>query len=216
MNGFHLKLLALATMMLDHAGALFFPQHPWMRIVGRLAFPIYCFLLVEGLFHTRDARRYLARLLAFAVLSEIPFDLAFFGAVGRGYQNIFFTLFIGLFCIAQARKQQNRRPVLLGALAAGMLAAEVLSTDYGALGILYIFIFYLLRNPTLPERSLLQGLSLFSANTLLSGGIQHYAAFAVLPLTLYSGAPGPRGTLLKYGFYLMYPLHLTLFYLIRM
>lgn len=216
MNGFHLKLLALTTMILDHAGALFFPEHPWMRIVGRLAFPIYCFLLVEGLFHTRDTRRYLARLLAFAVLSEIPFDLAFFGAVGRGYQNIFFTLFIGLFCIAQARKHQNRPPFLLGSLLFGMLAAELLSTDYGALGILYIFIFYLLRRPTLPERSLLQGLSLFGATTLFSGGIQHYAVFAVLPLTLYSGAPGPRGQLLKYGFYLMYPLHLILFYLLRM
>jgi hypothetical protein len=87
-----LKTLALFTMVIDHYGAIFQSDIIIYRIIGRLAFPIYCFLLVEGYFHTSNIKKYAARLLIFAFISEIPFDLAFFGHVGFEHQNIFFTL----------------------------------------------------------------------------------------------------------------------------
>ena len=77
LNGFVLKCIAMVCMLIDHTGAVLFPQYRILRIIGRIAFPIYCFLLVEGAMHTRDIRKYELRLLGFALVSEIPFDLAF-------------------------------------------------------------------------------------------------------------------------------------------
>jgi hypothetical protein len=79
MSGLALKIVALSTMIIDHYGAIFQNDIIIFRIIGRLAFPIYCFLLVEGYYHTSNVKKYAARLLVFAFISEIPFDLAFFG-----------------------------------------------------------------------------------------------------------------------------------------
>ncbi|MBR1523666.1 MAG: TraX protein, partial [Lachnospiraceae bacterium] len=74
MTGTALKLIAVISMLIDHTGDVLFPGTMWLRYIGRLAFPIYCFLLVEGFFHTKDLRRYMFRLLLFGLISEIPFD----------------------------------------------------------------------------------------------------------------------------------------------
>ena len=95
MSSLVLKITALITMIIDHYGAIFQGNIIIYRIIGRLAFPIYCFLLVEGYTHTSNIKKYASRLIAFAIISEIPFDLAFFGKIGFEHQNIFFTLFIG-------------------------------------------------------------------------------------------------------------------------
>jgi hypothetical protein len=76
LDGRTLKIIALVSMLIDHTGVALFPQLAWMRYVGRLAFPIYCYLLTEGALHTRDIRKYIFRLLVFAAVSELPFDLA--------------------------------------------------------------------------------------------------------------------------------------------
>ena len=125
-----------------------------MRNIGRIAFPIFCFLLVEGFMHTRDREKYALRLGCFAAVSEIPFDLAFNGKVLEvGYQNVFFTLLLGLLTMMaydavmnQSRWSVWKRTALSTiAILAGMFAAEFLSTDYGALGVLCIMVFYLFR-----------------------------------------------------------------------
>ncbi|MFA7532979.1 MAG: TraX family protein, partial [Tissierellaceae bacterium] len=92
MNVFILKLIALTSMIIDHYGAIFHGDVILYRIIGRLAFPIYAFLLVEGYFHTRNVKKYGLRLFIFALISEIPFDYAFYGGLSFVHQNIFFTL----------------------------------------------------------------------------------------------------------------------------
>lgn len=89
LNGFHLKLIAACTMFIDHMGHTLFPTVLWLRCIGRLAFPIFCFLIAEGCVYTRDRRKYALRLLAFALLSEGPFDLMVGGTVWYPYsQNV--------------------------------------------------------------------------------------------------------------------------------
>lgn len=194
-NGFTLKWIAIVSMLIDHMGAILFPQYIEMRIVGRLAFPIYCFLLAEGAVHTSNIRRYEIRLLAFACLSDIPFDLAFFGGVTLEHQNVFFTLLLGVLVIEQFQKHEGKW--LYGAVAfvLASVLAECLHTDYGAKGVLFILCFFLLRR-----------------FVLANGGVQVYAGFAALPLLLYNGRRGPK---MKYFFYIFYPMHLVILYLIH-
>ena len=107
MTNSQLKTLAILAMTADHIGAVFFPQALLLRVIGRLTMPIMCFLLTEGFQHTRSIKRYAGRLAVFALLSELPFDLAFFGGVFFGLQNIFFTLLSGLLAL---NALSSRRP----------------------------------------------------------------------------------------------------------
>lgn len=205
-NGFTLKCIAMACMVIDHTGAVLFPQYLILRIIGRLAFPIYCFLLVEGAMHTSDIRKYELRLLGFAVISEIPFDLAFRGGIRFDHQNVFFTLFLGVVAIDLAKQCKNKLIAVLIFILAIVLA-EFLCTDYGGNGIVFIFCYYLLY-----ERKVVKQVMFAFENILLYGmGVQMYASLAAIPMLLYNGRKGPS---LKYFFYAFYPLHLLILYLI--
>lgn len=203
-NGFTLKWIAMITMIIDHTGMALFPQYIILRIIGRLAFPIYCFLLVEGAVHTSDKKRYLARLLMFALISEIPFDLICTGKVwSLSGQNVFFTLTIGLAAIFlfQSRLSKGYSVVLIVVL---ILLAEYANLDYGGAGIVFILIFYMFREQ-LWQKSLLFA----AADIFLYGGIQNYAVLSLLPILCYNGKRGPG---MKYFFYLIYPVHLLILY----
>lgn len=204
LSGFQLKCIAILSMALDHTGAVLFPQEIWLRCAGRLAFPIFCFLIVEGFVHTHDVYRYMARLGVFALISEIPYDLAFRGVcLEFAYQNVFFTLLIGIVMmklLSVTRLWPEKAAILILA----MWLAVVLRTDYNFRGILLIFMLYVFR-----EQKLLAAAAGGLWNFLYTGTIQRYGVFSAVPMLLYNGKPGRR---MKYFFYIFYPAHLLILY----
>lgn len=208
LNSFQLKWIAITTMLIDHVGAVLFPYEMMFRIIGRIAFPIFCFLIVEGFFHTRDARRYMMRLGLFALLSEVPYDLAFRGQLlDMSRQNVFFTLFLGVLLMYLLEKSPN---IFIKAAEIMLIlyAAEVLRTDYSDRGVLLIFIYYVLKK--WKEICLCAGAAW---NFLYGWGqIQCFGVFSLPFLALYNGERGPK---IKYFFYIFYPVHLLILYAIQ-
>lgn len=236
LSGSALKWIAIGSMLLDHVGAvllegglmgntqaqldafLLLPSAMAvsladlvLRMIGRLAFPIFCFLLVQGFLHTRSAPKYLARLAVFALISEVPFDLAVADRwFDPSYQNVFFTLALGLLVLMAMRRCEQQGYAWAGLLAAvaGSAAALALRTDYDATGILLIVVFYVLRN----KKSwcfILAGALLVRSSWVLLGT----AALALIPIHLYNGQKGRA--LPKYLIYCFYPAHLLALFLIR-
>lgn len=205
MTGFQLKLLAILAMTADHIGAVFFPEIPLLRWIGRLAMPVLCFFIGEGLRHTRSPRRYLLRLTGFALLSELPFDLAFYGGIEWGHQNVYFTLALGLLAL-WAIQSRGMEGWLLALTAA--LAAELLGCDYGMYGVLLILLldrFHRARSEQLAGAALLN-LAFFGLQT------QTLSLIALPLLWLYNGKRGRDDRRL---FYLYYPAHLCVLGILR-
>ncbi|MEI3578668.1 MAG: TraX family protein [Acutalibacteraceae bacterium] len=205
MTGFQLKLLAMLAMTADHIGAVFFPEIPLLRWIGRLAMPVLCFFIGEGLRHTRSPRRYLLRLTGFALLSELPFDLAFYGGIEWGHQNVYFTLALGLLAL-WAIQSRGMEGWLLALTAA--LAAELLGCDYGMYGVLLILLldrFHRARSEQLAAAALLN-LTFFGLRT------QTLSLIALPLLWLYNGKRGRDDRRL---FYLYYPAHLCVLGILR-
>lgn len=195
-------------MILDHAAIRLFPEYPVLHVIGRIAFPIYAFLIVEGFFRTRDVGKYMRNLLVCALLSEIPFDLATAGTVlEAGHQNTLFTLFLGVLLLYLYEKQYRLMEKIFCVVTI-MLLADILRLDYGAWGILMIFCFYLFRDDRIGKI-----VSVTLINVFLFGSLQSYAVLALFPICMYNGK---KGRSMKYFFYAAYPLHLLLLYLIGM
>lgn len=217
MTSFILKLIACITMLVDHATDIFVPfgRLWWIgRGIGRIAFPIYCFLLVEGFYHTSNRKKYLLRLFVFAIISEIPFDLAFNGFPGAGAarlmgsQNVMWTLCIGLALLMAYEGLKTKyamNPVIFNTLGvvfilAASALAVFLSTDYKFVGILFILVFYLFR-----RKILWIAIGLAAVIVLFSNRLELAALIALLPIAFYKGKEGKK---VKYVFYLFYPVHL--------
>ncbi|MBR1476909.1 MAG: conjugal transfer protein TraX [Lachnospiraceae bacterium] len=239
-SGSTLKIIALVTMITDHLGfgliyrllmaygnvaiplpdyAKLFTIYRIMRAIGRIAFPIYCFLLTEGFFHTKDRKRYARRLFVFSLISEPFFDLCFAATpLYPGYQNVFFTLLIGLLTIWGINSAclyindrflgsnfnlaaALRTAAIIGSSLTGMLVAAILRTDYSYMGVAAIIILYLLRNRRIVQ--CIAGAAVFA--------YEIYAPAAFIPILFYNGK---RGLKLKLFFYIMYPAHLFLIYLV--
>ena len=222
LSGSALKWIAVISMLVDHAAVVFFVAsrevgrpllsadlYIVLRCIGRLAFPLYAFLLAEGFFHTRSVEKYLLRLFLFGVVSEIPFDLAFRGVWLEGtYQNVYFTLALGLLAVwlwmratgGEARSCGAGR-VLLGLLgvAAAAFVAWLGKTDYGAWGVLTIAAMVILRRSEW-KRDLFVGAFLLGSNMLEAVGFIDFVL-----LHFYNEE---RGRQPKYFFYLFYPTHL--------
>lgn len=155
MSQLSLKLLAVVFMLTDHIGAVFFPEMMILRMIGRLSFPLFCFLLVEGALYSSHPWKYALRLLGTGVLSEPLFDLCFFGTLFyTKHQNVLFTLSLGLFMLRGMEAVRSRKEafakslkelpsfLFLLLLVLFCMLAELFRTDYGFPGILLIFVFY--------------------------------------------------------------------------
>ena len=215
MSSLLLKIIALVTMIIDHYGAIFQSNILYYRIIGRLAFPIYCFLLVEGYTHTSNLKKYASRLLVFAFISEIPFDFAFNGKLGFAHQNIFFTLFIGLaaiYFIDNKEGKYNVDKTLI--IVAACISATLLQTDYQFIGIIYILSFYFTRNLSMKKRLLATAPVMIAVN-LSAGWIQQFSVLALIIIYFYNNEPEVKNKFLQMSFYIAYPLHLLIFYLIK-
>lgn len=233
-SGSTLKIIAMITMFLDHIGAGFIENgllpyltaayganadivNTWLvidtviRCVGRMAFPIFCFLIVEGYFHTGNIKKYLGRLFIFAIISEVPFDLAFMGTVwDTSHQNVFFSLFLGLLtifiCDSVLQKGRNYKVLTAVTLIGFGIAATVMRTDYSFVAVLLIYIFYVFR-----EQEILRCIA--GAISLLGAGVIEIAGYvAFIPIHFYNGK---RGLRVKYLFYFFYPVHILVIALVR-
>ncbi len=221
LSGSALKVLAVATMLIDHVGTLLetrpvplFTAFGWqitlyflMRFVGRLAFPIFAFLVVEGYHHTRSRIRYGASLLLFAFLSEIPWDLFHNGAwFSLDSQNVFFTLFLGYLGIYAYEYFRDRWFLRALAIVLLLSVSLLLRADYDVTGFCFLLLMYALR-----DRELLR-----DAVGVLMLRSAWKAGLAFIPLALYNEKRGfIKGPVLKYAFYLVYPAHLLILYFIK-
>ncbi len=212
-----LKWIAIITMLIDHIGAAilengFIQAYPKLqtidfvlRLIGRIAFPIFCFQIIEGFAHTRNLRNYILRLFVFALLSEIPFDFAFRGEVGIVSQNVFFTLFIGLVAITVISKFENKQAWLRGLMTffvsiVAMGLAEFLRTDYGAVGVFLILVLYYFQSKRILQCTVGAVSFLWEPTSLLSFVLFYF----------YNGRRTMKWN--KYFFYLFYPGHLLILY----
>lgn len=224
LTGSTLKWIAMITMLIDHVAATILVRHMLgngatmevytvyevMRNIGRVAFPIYCFLLVEGFLYTKNVYRYIGRMCLFVLIAELPFNMAFSGEfLYLNYQSVMLTLLIGLLTMLVCRKWEekwldNELLQLIGILvctAAGMALAYVLKTDYAHKGVFSIMAFYCFRR----EKNV----------KLLAGALSFWwEPWALLAFPLLYFYNGQRGMKMKYFFYAFYPLHLMLLYLV--
>lgn len=216
-----LKLIACVTMLIDHIGAVFFPGS-FLRTIGRISFPIFCYLLTEGVRYTGNRSRYGRRLLIGILLAEIPFDLLFFGSCYWGKQSVMLTLFLGyLYCVTALHIPSFAHRILL--LIPFAYLGELLHVDYGGWGIVMIGMFMLTKDQ---QRHLIQQIIwlaaislMISKATIAVGPVriprQLFSLVALIPIYAYNGRKSTNHRWIQRGFYLFYPVHLAVLCLLR-
>ncbi len=220
LSGNALKIIAIVSMTLDHIGCHLFPGCHLLRILGRLALPIFAYMIAEGCHHTRNPRKYLLTILAVAALCQ----LVYFFAMGSLYQCILVTFVLSILLIQsmdRARQDESHQTALTTALVwAGVVFVCVglpqlldhtdFAIDYGLWGVLLPVFIYLGRDRR--EKLLLScgGLVLLAIFFRNLGAIQWFSLLTLPLLALYNGQRGKRR--MKYFFYVYYPLHLVVIY----
>ena len=227
--------MACVTMLLDHVGAILllaiYYENPRrdilelyraLRLIGRISFPIYCFLLSEGSFHTRNPMRYGLRLALCAIISEIPYDLAYYGEMNWAKQNVMVSLFLG-FGALETMKRFPRVEQKLLVCVPFVILGELAAGNYGWKGIALMILFSLTRE--MPRGLIVQ---FFGMWFLFSPGhgmmlnwfngfsvtTQELCVLSLFPIALYNGEKRSRSKWMQWGFYLFYPAHLMILYLI--
>lgn len=207
-------------MLCDHIGAMFFPDIVLLRVVGRLSFPMFAYMLSEGYVRTRNKVNYTFRLLVFSILSQIPFMLA----LNCNELNIGFTLLFGFVCMMIYEKDGSILKIILV-----LVASELLNVDYGSYGVLFILCCHIHHQDM--NRLALDSIAaiplLFVAQTahaMFGGGHSFFTIvsgcvvqlFSVLSIPLISAYDGQKGKMYgRYWFYAFYPLHLLVLFIIN-
>ena len=232
-----LHILAMTFMLCDHLWATIVPGNNWLTCIGRLAYPIFAFMIVEGYFHTSNLKRYIGRLFLFALLSEIPFNLImgsrFFYPI---HQNVLFTFLIGICLIHLNEKARKTKLVWLqivtgiGTIILGFVLGLITFVDYHYAGVFTILAFYFFRGHKWWQL-LGQALCLYYINFEILSGLEYeinllgqtyyflqqgFALLALIPIWLYNGKQGPYNKTIKWIYYSFYPVHLLALALIRM
>lgn len=235
MSSFVIKIIAIITMFCDHFSDAILGKLSFLNIIGRIAFPLFCFQIVIGYKHTKNVNKYLLRLFIFSLISQVPFSLFTYAYLGQiNLLNVFFTLCLGLLAIYIldiAPKKYKILALLIDVII--MLFAEFAKTDYGWFGVCLILCFYLFYNDkkSEPAKNVSENsITFFNNNVLfcivyLTLCIIKYSSyfgltytyivvaeiigtfFPVIFMLLYNGKKGPG---LKYLFYIFYPLHLLI------
>lgn len=230
-----LHILAMTFMLMDHLWATLLPAQEWLTCVGRIAFPIFAFMAVEGYFHTHNLKKYLLRMLIFAVISEVPFDLMYGGTwFYPVHQNVIWTLMMGLVGIHLMETVRKKKStfvyILVSAIVVilGGLLGTLSMVDYYGIGVLTVFIFYFFRGRKW-WCLLGQMLALYWVNVELLGGLmypirlfgmefelcqQGLALLALLPIWLYRGRQGYHSKPFQYFCYAFYPIHMLVIVLV--
>ena len=226
-----LHIIAMTLMLMDHLWATLLPAREWLTCAGRVAFPIFAFMAVEGYFHTRSFKKYILRMLLFAVLSEIPFDLMYGGTwFYPVHQNVLWTFLLGLlgvWLMEQVRKKGKTWMYLLVCVLvvpAGLVLGTLCMVDYYGVGVLTVFVFYFLHGRKW-WCFLGQLAALYWLNVELLGGLmypvqlfgmecelcqQGLALLALIPSWLYRGRQGYHSKPFQYLCYAFYPVHMLL------
>lgn len=212
LSNFDLKIIAIITMTIDHIGAIMYPNIDIFRIIGRVSFPIFAFLLVEGFNHTSNKLKYFLRLLFFAIITQPIYDYAF----NNQELNILFTFSLSFLLLSSLdfiKKIINKYSkgienylykTVFYSLTYILFAlfSLILNVDYQALGVSLVFIFYLSSNIYLSFLLYLLAVIFLATNT-----IQFYSLLSFIFIYLYNDK---KGNNIKYFFYLYYPLHLLI------
>lgn len=227
-----LKVMAMAFMLLDHMWATVLPGAQWCTMVGRLAFPIFCFQIVEGFYQTSNRKRYIQRMLVFALLSEIPFNLmASDNLVFPIHQNVMFTFLIALLLMSWMERYRNQLwkfvAVSVVCSAVGYIVGNFTFVDYYGFGVLMVLVFYWTHD--LRFGWVLQLAGLLLINNAMAGisfiiplfghqfelPMQMIAVLALIPIWMYNGKQGYHSKPLQYACYAFYPVHMCVLYIIR-
>ncbi len=209
-----LKITAMLSMLCDHIAFVLVPAAKYpelyyiMRAAGRIAFPLFCFMLVEGFTYTHNREKYIIRLAVFAIISEIPFDLACSNTLSDwGSQNVMWTLLAGFIVMYIMDKAESRYQVKILALLSGSLVVYFLNTDYSIFGIFIIIVLYISRY------NKKMGMAAMAVLILSQNSIEMFAILSIPFILNYD--PGKNNIYLpKYFFYAFYPVHLFILYII--
>ena len=230
-----LHILAMALMLCDHMWAMLFPSAEWLTCVGRIAFPIFAFMTAEGFRRTRNLQGYLLRMLLWAAVAEIPFNLMCGGTVFYPFhQNVLWTFLLSLLIMALLDKVRARfqpaAAALLSALVVllGFVLGFAVMSDYFGVGVLTVLTFYFFRERNWKSR-VCQLICLYILNVELLGGYyydvqlfgrsfeviqQGFALLALIPIWLYRGRQGHHSKAFQSICYAFYPVHMLVLYLI--
>ncbi len=214
-----LKIIAMVSMLIDHVGMEFFPQYKILRIIGRLAFPIFAYMIAEGCFYTRNRKKYLFLIAGLGIGCQVIYTI-FCHSLHLNILLTFSLSVITIFAIDNFIEKKNKKSllcmtgVMLSVICISLIFPIIFKEngfdiDYGFLGVLLPVTVYYSRGKT---AKIILAASVLVGMSFLSGEVQFFSLSAIPLLILYNNKRGKLN--LKYVFYIFYPAHLALIYLI--